>query len=124
MIYIFDNHTPKQYDAMPSCSQRDLEYYWAKLQEALTYQLPSTGAYILFCLAVCVVAVHVCGGLDWFGSVWRWWSTALGSSYKQGHTCMHKPTKNAQAASSRASPSGFTRADDDDDVVIVMVVIN
>lgn len=24
-------------------SKRDLDYYWAKLQEALTYQLPSTG---------------------------------------------------------------------------------
>lgn len=53
MIDIFGNHTPKQYDAMRSYSQRDLEYYWAKLQEALTYQLPSTGSYILFCFAVC-----------------------------------------------------------------------
>lgn len=26
-------------------SQRDLEYYWEKLKEALTYQLPSTGGF-------------------------------------------------------------------------------
>ena len=49
-------------------SKRDLDYYWAKLQEALTYQLPSTGPYVFILLmAVVLIGWIDMGGVGWFG---------------------------------------------------------